>query len=126
MSPANVRLTLTPPLKREHRLRSIRVVWPAVVRLALCRKGTYASVTWVWQGDPRTAAFLASIGRSGELCKKYALVQNQKYTVRVAVWSFEKEKTIKKIKEYAFKADRPMTVVPLGTGQKPRLERYRK
>ncbi|MFD9053463.1 hypothetical protein [Streptomyces zaomyceticus] len=103
------------------------VVPTKTVRLMICDKGTYASTSRVWQGDLRNAAYLQSKAlRSDELCGKYALVQNQKYTVRVAVWSFEKKKATKKIKEFTFKADRPMTVVTLGTAQKPRLERYRK
>ncbi|MFD9053613.1 hypothetical protein [Streptomyces zaomyceticus] len=97
------------------------------VRLMVCDKGTYSSITTVWQGDPRTHGTLASKAmRSGEWCEKYALVQNQEYKVSVAVWSFEKKKAIKKVREFAFNADPPMTVVTLGAAEKPHLERYRK
>ncbi|MFD9052847.1 hypothetical protein [Streptomyces zaomyceticus] len=104
------------------------VVPTKTVRLMICDKGTYGSIAQVWQGDPQVHGFLAPTPlRWGELCNKYTLVQNQKYMVRVNVWSFEGQKTpTKKIKDFTFKADRPMTVVTLGTVQNPRLERYRK
>ncbi|MFD9052955.1 hypothetical protein [Streptomyces zaomyceticus] len=96
------------------------------VRLMVCDKGAYTSVYKVANADPRDLLTPAYYKAPGDKCTKSNLYFNKTYRVSVKVLNVKTGKRGATIKTFTFKADRPMTVVTLGTAQKPRLERYRK
>ncbi|MFD9053011.1 hypothetical protein [Streptomyces zaomyceticus] len=98
------------------------------VRLMVCDKGAYTSVYTVRLPDPqdRRTRIPAYYKAPGDKCVKSDLYFNKTYRVSVKVLNVKTGKRGATIKTFTFKADRPMTVVTLGTAQKPHLERYRK
>ncbi|MFD9053591.1 hypothetical protein [Streptomyces zaomyceticus] len=95
------------------------------IRLMVCDKGMYPSVFTVQPQDP-VAQRPNLYKRHGERCYKADLDFNKTYKVSVMIVNMRVGRIAGTIKTFSFKADRPMTVVTLGTAQKPRLERYRK
>ncbi|MFD9053592.1 hypothetical protein [Streptomyces zaomyceticus] len=102
------------------------VVPTKTVRLMICDKGTYTSGYILRNANPRDLITPGYYKAPGDKCVKSNLVFNKTYRVSVTFVDAKTGLIGATIKTFSFKADRPMTVVTLGTAQKPRLERYRK